>query len=112
MIKVHPLIVDKMGQEYADKMVKLAKKLKLTKIDSGSRYKVSKGKAKKGRPANMADSFSTVGYPYLIGNETEVALYFNGIHDWFKTSAIVKTTFLKTKIKVETLNSIYYLEKV
>lgn len=109
-MKLHPRIKTEQTVEFQQAILNKAKETKLDKIDFTLRYNVVKQKAKK-KNKYIADSglIITRAYPYLIGNQDAVALYFNTIDEWFHTSQIIKCTKYKKFIRVETQNSIYKL---
>jgi hypothetical protein len=109
-MKVHSLIVED-KPDYVDLIKKNAKKVGLDKIDFDGFYTVKKLGAKNPSPRGYPDAYTVIkGSVVLIGNKEEVALYFNGLSDWFKTSAIISCKKVKNGYKVETTNSLYLLE--
>jgi hypothetical protein len=102
MIKVFHAVEDK------EQALKIAKKLGVHKIDSDRLHWLKKVSAKKSNSNGYPDAYDVIlGYPYLIGVEDNVWLYFSGKDDWFKTSPILSCKETKTHFEIETQNSIY-----
>lgn len=109
-MKVHSAIVE--ARPELETLIKSnAKKLGLDIIDFEKFYTLKKLGAKVSSPRGYPDAYTvTKGKVCLIGNDELVAIYVNGISDWFKTSGIVKVKTVKEGILLETLNSVYLLE--
>ena len=108
-MKMHPDLKDVVDEK---QMFKLAKKVGLDKIDFTRPYQLKKLGSKDHAKNSYETGYWTSGYPYLIGDgKKNVAIYVNGIHDWFKTSAILKVTPTEKGFELETLNSFYALER-
>jgi hypothetical protein len=106
---MHP---DLKGVVDEKQMFKLAKKVGLDKIDYGKTYQLKKLRSKDHAKNSYETGYWTRGYPCLIGDgKKNVALFVNGMQDWFKTSAILKVTPTEKGFELETLNSFYALER-
>lgn len=109
-MKVYPKIEAYNSSFFCKAILKLAKEKKLDKINFETRYNVVKQKAKK-KHSYLPYSGNIImrAFPYLVGNNNNVALFFYTTDEWFKTSGIIKCTKYKKFIRIETLNSVYKL---
>src|SRR6185295_11832076 len=82
----------------------------LDKIDFEEFYTLKKLGAKTSSPRGYPDAYTVIkGKVCLIGNENFVAIYVNGLRDWFKTSPVIGVKKTKDGIRIETENSYYLL---
>jgi hypothetical protein len=103
----------KMHSGLNDKTMDLVKEqaiaLGLDAIDYESYYKLYKI----GTKSNFYEEpvFTVKGHVSLIGSEKHVALYIQGLRDWFRTSSIVSCEKKGKDIIIQTANSIYKLSE-
>lgn len=109
-MKLHPRIELEQPVELQEAILKKATELKLNKINFETRYDVIKEKAKN-KNKHLPDSGKIImrAFPYIMGNDSDVALFLYTTEEWFHTSCIQKCTKYKKYIRIETMNSVYKL---
>lgn len=109
-MKIHPYLEDVIDEK---DIFKLAQLVGLDQIDYTQTYQLKKLSSKDHAKNSYENGYCARGYPYLIGDgKKHVAIYVNGIQDWFKTSSILSCKPNKKGFELETLNSFYILEKI
>lgn len=109
-MKVHSEIESAKPELVADIRANAAK-VGLDKIDFEEFYTLKKLGAKKSSPRGYPDAYTVIkGKVCLIGNTDFVAIWVDGLRDWFKTSPVIGVKKTKAGIRIETENSYYLLE--
>lgn len=105
-MKLHPAIDPECG------VIEVAKLVGLDKIDFNRPYSINKIECKNQSPNGIPDSgFITKGQPFVIGNEKQAALYIKDSFGYFRTSVVLSVVEVVNGYRVETPNSVYFMEK-
>ena len=104
-MKVHSGLNDKIMDLVKEQAIALG----LDAIDYESYYRLYK----LGTKSNYYEEpvLTIKGYVSLIGSERHVALYVQGLKDWFRTSNIVSFEKKGKDIIIQTANSVYKLSE-
>ncbi len=104
-MKIHSGLNDKIMDLVKEQAIALG----LDAIDYESYYKLYK----LGTKSNYYEEpvFTARGYVSLIGSERHVALYIQGLRDWFRTSSIVSCEKKGKDVIIQTANSMYMLSE-
>lgn len=112
MLKVHSLITLNYPDIEKD-ILKKAKEFGLHKLLGSKNYTLRKLREKNPSVNGIVSKGEIItGKICLIGNTEGIALYFDNMHTWFKTSMIVDVKKQNNKLRIETMNSIYVIENI
>lgn len=105
-MKLHPAIDPECGVN------EVAKLVGFDKVDFDRPYTITKIECKNPSPNGIPDQgYITRGHPFLVGNEKQVALYFMDYFGYFKTSVVLSVVEVVNGYRIETRNSVYFMEK-